>query len=92
MNITIAPGAATDDAKQIDNIVTEMADDMAKLDQAFKATIPDGIQTTWSETVKENWTGYYSADIPAAMEDMKLSSANLRLAIDQALSYDREQQ
>ncbi len=91
MNLTITPGAATDDATQIDNIVTQMADDMAKLDQTIKATIPDGIQTTWSDTVKENWSSYYGADVPAAMEDMKLSAVNLRKAVDQALQYDREQ-
>ena len=61
------------------------------LDTAFKNTIPSGIQTTWSETVRENWEGYYSADVPAAMEDMKLSATNLRLAVEKALSYDQEQ-
>ena len=91
MNITINPGAATDDAAQIDSIVQTMQESMATLDSAFKATIPDGIQTTWSETVRENWEGYYTADVPQAMEDMKLSAANLRLAVEQALAYDREQ-
>ena len=91
MNITINPGAATDDAAQIDSIVQVMQESMSTLDSALKSTIPDGIQTTWSETVRENWESYYTSDVPQAMEDMKLSAANLRLAVEQAMAYDREQ-
>ena len=91
MNITINPGAATDDAAQIDSLVQSIQESMQTLDNAIKNTIPDGIQTTWSETVRENWESYYTADVPAAMEDMKLSAANLRLAVEQALQYDQEQ-
>ncbi len=91
MNITINPGAATDDASQIDSIVSTMEENMQTLDAAIKSTIPDGIQTTWSDTVRSNWESYYGADVPAAMEDMKLSATNLRLAVEQALAYDQEQ-
>ena len=91
MNITINPGAATDDAAQIDSIVSTMEENMQTLDAAIKSTIPDGIQTTWSDTVRSNWESYYGADVPAAMEDMKLSATNLRLAVEQALAYDQEQ-
>ena len=90
MNITINPGAATDDATQIDSIVSTMEENMQTLDAAIKSAIPEGIQTTWSDTVRTNWETYYSADVPAAMEDMKLSATNLRLAVEQALSYDQE--
>lgn len=90
MNITINPGAATDDAAQIDSIVSTMEENMQTLDAAIKSAIPEGIQTTWSDTVRTNWETYYSADVPAAMEDMKLSATNLRLAVEQALSYDQE--
>ena len=90
MNITINPGAATDDAAQIDSLVETMERSMETLDQAIKNTIPDGIDTTWSNTVKDNWCTYYTADVPQAMEDMKLSAANLRLAVEQALAYDQE--
>ncbi len=90
MNITINPGAATEDAAQIDSIVSQIQSDMETLDGAIKRNIPDGVQTSWSDTVRANWEGYYNADVPAAMEDMKLSAANLRLAVEQALSYDQE--
>lgn len=92
MNITINPGAATDDATQIDSLVSTMQESMEVLNNAIKNTIPAGIQTTWSETVRENWEAYYTADVPEAMEAMKMSAANLRLAVQQALAYDREQQ
>lgn len=91
MNITINPGAATDDATQIDSIVSTMEENMQTLDAAIKSTIPEGIQTTWSDTVRSNWESYYGADVPAAMADMKLSATNLRLAVEQALAYDQEQ-
>ena len=91
MNITITPGAATDDAAQIDSLIQTIEESMETLDSAIKNTIPSGIQTTWSETVRENWENYYTSDVPSAMEDMKLSATNLRLAIEQALKYDQEQ-
>ncbi len=91
MNITINPGAATDDAAQIDSLVQSIQESMETLNSAITSTIPEGIQTTWSETVRENWEKYYTSDVPAAMEDMKLSATNLRVAVEQALKYDQEQ-
>ena len=90
MNITINPGAATDDAAQIDSLIQTIEESMETLDSAIKNTIPSGIQTTWSETVRENWENYYTSDVPSAMEDMKLSATNLTLAIEEASKYDRE--
>jgi hypothetical protein len=90
MNIKINPGAATEDAAQIDSLVQTIEESMQTLDSAIKSTIPDGIQTDWSEIVKSNWVNYYTADVPAAMEDMKLSAANLRVAVQQALDYSQE--
>ena len=90
MNITINPGAATDDASQIDSLVQSIEESAETLNNAIKNTIPSGIQTTWSETVRENWESYYTADIPQALEDMRLSATNLRLAVEQALNYDQE--
>ena len=91
MNITINPGAATDDATQIDNIVATIESSLETLDAAIKRNIPEGVQTSWSEEVRTNWETYYGADVPAAMNDMKLSATNLRLAVDQALKYSNEQ-
>lgn len=90
MNITIKPGAATDDAAQIQSIVSDIKSDMEALDAAIKRTIPDGIQTTWSDTLLSNWNSYYNADIPEAMEEMSLSASNLQMAVEKALAYDQE--
>jgi hypothetical protein len=90
MNITINPGAATDDAAQIDSLVQSIEESAETLNNAIKNTIPSGIQTTWSETVRSNWESYYTADIPQALEDMRLSATNLRMAVEQALNYDQE--
>ena len=90
MNITITPGAATDDAAQIDSLVQSIEESAETLNNAIKNTIPSGIQTTWSETVRSNWESYYTADIPQALDDMRLSATNLRIAVEQALNYDQE--
>lgn len=91
MNITINPGAATDDAAQIDSIISTIESNLETLDAAIKRNIPNGVQTTWSDEVRNNWETYYSADVPSAMADMKLSATNLRMAVDQALKYSNEQ-
>lgn len=91
MNITINPGAATEDAVQIESIIENIDSAMQELDAAIKRNIPNGIETEWSDQVRNNWDGYYSADVPEAMAAMKLSATNLRLAVDQALKYSNEQ-
>lgn len=91
MNITINPGAATDDAAQIDSIISSISSSMETLDAAIKRNIPSGVQTTWSDEVRNNWETYYNADVPEAMAEMTMSATNLRLAVDQALKYSQEQ-
>jgi len=90
MNITINPGAATDDAAQIDSIVSQMETDMETLNAAITRNIPSGVDTTWSDGVLNNWQSYYTADVPSAMADMKQSATNLRMAVEAALAYDQE--
>lgn len=89
--ITINLGEATDDATQIDSIVSTMEEDMQTLDKAIKSQIPDVIKTDWAYTVRSNWETYYSADVPEAMEAMKSSAENLRKAVEAAQRYNQEQ-
>ncbi len=91
MNIQIRPGAATEDALQIESIIKAIGEAMARLNSAIDQTIPSGIETTWSETVKANWKSYYGADVEEAMNSMALSATNLRRAVDEAIKYDQEQ-
>ena len=91
MNLTIKPGAALDDAQQIEAIVATIDQSMQTLNNVINKTIPSGIETNWSEEVKNNWTNYYSNDIPEAMATMQLSAKNLKMAVDQAVSYSNDQ-
>ena len=43
MNLTITPGAATEDATQIDQIVTEMEQQMDELNSTIKRDIPEAM-------------------------------------------------
>ena len=89
--ITIRPGAATEDAAQIDKIISDIEEDMENLNSIIQQTIPNDIETAWSETVKSNWDKYYKSDIPETMAEMKMSATNLRTAIHEALKYSQEQ-
>lgn len=89
-SIIIKPGAALDDAREIDSIIENVKNYMEELNNKINAYIPNELNTTWAENLKNNWTSYYSADIPEAMEEMKKSATNLRLAVDSALAFDQE--
>ena len=91
MNLTIKPGAATDDAAQIKNIVSDIETKLDELNQKITKNIPSGVDTDWSEEVLNNWNAYYTADIPQALADMTLSATNLNNAVDAALKYSNEQ-
>lgn len=90
MNIEIKPGAALDDASQIESIVATIESTMAELNQAINRAIPAGIMTDWSEEVKANWMHYYAGDVPAAMDAMKQSARNLKVAVDEAVAFSQE--
>ena len=106
MNLQINPGAALDDAQQIDSIVTSIQESMAELDAAMKAErdFEDGkcfseldaamkadtTEAEWADKVKSNWNNYYNADVANGMNDMKLSATNLRTAVQQAMDYSME--
>ena len=90
MNIEIKPGAALDDASQIESIVSTIEQTMAELNHVMDRTIPAGIETDWSEEVKQHWMHYYAGDIPTAMEAMKASAKNLKVAVDEAVAYSKE--
>lgn len=91
MNITINPGAATADAQEIESIVNKIKESMETLDNAINRSIEAGIHVEWAETLQSNWKAYYGADVPSAMNNMLLSATNLKMAVDAALAYSREQ-
>lgn len=93
MNIVIKPGAATEDAAQIDSIVSTMMDKMTELNAAISDNInagQDSIQQAWATTVRENWERYYKNGIPEILAAMAFSAENLRKAVDEALAYSQQ--
>ena len=87
LTITLSPDAATEDAKQIDSIVEAIESDMDELNRAIHSVIPERVNTDWSNEVLGDWSKYSSNKIPETLAEMKLSAANLRAAVDEALKY-----
>jgi hypothetical protein len=89
MNLTILPGAATEDVKQIEEIVKTMDTDMQKLDATIKKIIPQGVETQWSTELRDRWEHFYSNEVKESMGDMLESAASLQRAVDAALEYNK---
>ncbi len=88
MELTILPGAATEDAKEIAEIVRTIDEDMKALDDKIKKLIPDRVETRWSTELKERWEKFYANSVKESMEDMMQSSVNLQNAVEKALEYN----
>lgn len=89
-NIKINTDASLQDARQIEQIVESIANCMEELDSVIKRNIPSEVQTNWSEQIKSNWEQYYNTSIPEAMDAMKLSAYNLKMAVEEAIAYSTE--
>ena len=90
MNLTILPGAALDDAKAIEEIINVIDTSMKELDTIIKRNIPDKVETTWSKALDESWKKFYDGSLKEAMEGMRYSAQNLKIAVDAALEYSNE--
>ena len=53
MNITVNTDAALEDAKDIDTIVQSIETNLEKLDKTIDTLIPERLETTWSNRLKE---------------------------------------
>ena len=89
MELQIKPGAATDDAAEIESIVATIEKDMEALNEAFTNT-SGGMQLAWADEVRSNWQKYFNGDIPEAMAEMKTASHNLQAAVQAALEYSQQ--
>ncbi len=89
MNLTIVPGAATEDVKQIEEIIRTIDESMKKLDATISKLIPSGVETDWSIELKERWERFYNESIKDGMAAMQLSASNLQRAVDAALEYNK---
>ena len=89
MNITILPGAATEDVKEIESIVSKIDEYMTTLNDVITRVIPEQVETDWSNELLDSWTTCYNNSIQNAMQGMLLSAKNLQMAIDAALEYNK---
>ena len=87
MNIYIRPGAALDDATQIDSIIRNINESLEKLNDVITNLIPLEIETDWAKEVLSNWNTYYNNDVQNALVEMEASALNLRMSVDSALGY-----
>ena len=91
MNITIKPGAATEDAQQISSIVSTITADMEECDKILKQLATGELSLDWADTLYSQWQSYFNTDIPEAMAEMQQSSTNLQTAVSAAIAYSQEQ-
>ena len=89
MDLTIKPGAATEDAVQIETIVGTIDRCMQELETVIKTHIPEGVDTDWSNDFRESWENLYNNSIQGAMDGMNQSAISLKRAVAAALQYNK---
>ena len=89
MNITIKPGRAMEDAREIKSIVSSIDICMKELNDVIERNIPDHVETQWSKKFREEWERYYKESVHNAMGNMLLSAMNLQNAVDNAIEYSK---
>ena len=91
-SLTIYPGAATEDARDIENIVATIESCLDTLNDLIKKHIPENLETDWSKDLLESWTKAYNESIETIIHEMTLSAKNLEMAVEQALAYSKNGQ
>ena len=61
MNITIVPGKAEEDVREIELIIDNIDKSMQELDEIIRRLIPERLETEWSNSLKE--TGLHTITI-----------------------------
>ena len=90
MELKINKKSALAAALEIDEIITKMKDSMATLDDVIRETIPDRIDTEWSNELRESWQKYYNVNINENIDEMKKNGSRLRKAIKIAIKYSEK--
>ncbi len=90
MGLKVNKKSALAAALEIDEIITKMNESMATLDDVIRETIPDRIDTTWSNELREDWQKYYNFNINENIEEMRKSGSLLRKAVEIALSFSNK--
>lgn len=90
MELKINKKSALAAALEIDEIITKMNDSMATLDDVIRETIPDLIDTEWSNELRESWQKYYNVNINENIDEMKKNGSRLRKAVRIAIKYSEK--
>ncbi len=76
---------------EINDIVSNLENTMASLDETIKKNIPDRIDTTWANELRTDWQKYYNQEVINVLEEMRLNGLYLRKAVNKALEYSKGQ-
>ena len=76
---------------EINNIVSNLENTMASLDETIKKNIPDRIDTSWANELRADWQKYYNQEVINVLEEMRLNGLYLRKAVNKALEYSKGQ-
>ena len=76
---------------EINEIVSNLENTMATLDETIKKNIPDRIDTNWANELRKDWQTYYNQSVIAVLEEMRLNGIYLRKAVNKALEYSKGQ-
>ena len=87
MGLKINKKSALAAALEIDEIINRMNESMATLDDVIRETIPDRIDTAWSNELRESWQKYYNTNISENIEEMRKNGSILRRAVSLALAF-----
>ncbi len=87
--LIIKPGAALEDAKQIETIVETIQECLRKLDECISKNIPNELETTWSKELDDAWQKSYKGSIQDIMDEMKSSATEVQKAVFKALDYSQ---
>lgn len=89
LNLTINTDSVSSDALDIDTIVENMQQHLAELEKVIKDNIPSGVDTDWSNELKDDWVNFYNGPVEDGMESLKASAKALRDAVQAALEYNK---
>ena len=91
MNLRILPGAALEDARAIEDIVDKINNALEELNSVINKTIPEEVRLAWALMIKDEWDSYYNQSVPEKLAEMKVSAANLKIAVEKTLAFSNEQ-
>ena len=85
--IDIDYGQALADAEKIQTIINNIEEAVTTLDNGFK-TAKEFTNLKWFTQMGEEWDQFCGSNIPATLEEMKKSKANIEAAVAELQQYE----